>query len=245
MPFLVPPGEKSPPVHLSQVGAKLFMLLADVRYVSADGRRAFHVTPANLGPTDLTSVPSFFRWFVSPYGRHTLSALLHDCLIDPRRATKATTQGEVPDRRQADDLFLEALGASGVPRIRRYLMWSAVTFSTRLLHSAWPVRLAMLAWVALAGFGLREIALATELEWSILPLRVKDGWRVARVLPGPVAACWLWGRSWLAGMCFGYGSVLLVLPAILCYAAYAIYWIAEYVLNLLSAGPPPPDFGKF
>lgn len=246
MPFSDSNGTIPAPVKLVQVSPKQFELLAGFTYSGPDGLPMFTVTPEGLGPTDLTSVPSFFRWFVSPYGRHTLSALLHDCLIDPGRATVATPKGHpVPDRRQADDLFLVTLGEAGVPRIRRYLMWAAVTFSTRLLHSGWAVRLAMLVWASLALAALFVVYRNVELEWAAPYVDVKNWRELLSVLPGPLLTCWLWGRAWLAGLCFGYGSVLLVPPAMLCYAAFSIYWVGEYILNMLGTSSPPPEFGKF
>lgn len=247
MPFFSSAGGGPARVELLQVEAKQFELLAGFHYQHPDGNSSFTVTPKILGRTDLTSVPSFFRWFVSPYGRHTLAALLHDCLIEHPKAELATVHGQVPDRRNADDIFLVALGELEVPYIRRHLMWAAVTVSTRLFYSGWAVRLAMGLWMLVAGDGLWLFFSSIQLEWELPPISIRDEHEklLLAALPVPLVACLFWARSWRAGIWFGYGALLLVPPAFLAYVVYAIYWAVEGILRLFSRGPAPPDFARF
>lgn len=76
--------------------------------------RMFIVRPGFL--TDFASVPFGFRWLVPIVGRHGKAAVLHDWLYDTH----------VVSRRQADDIFYEAMGVLGVRPWRRFLAWAAV-----------------------------------------------------------------------------------------------------------------------
>ncbi|MEL7210164.1 MAG: DUF1353 domain-containing protein, partial [Actinomycetota bacterium] len=98
------------------------------------------VTPEQLTDTDLASVPIVLRWFVSPYGVHTPASLIHDRLIDADPPIEGLTDPDV-------DRYLRFMLADlGVRFIRRWLMWSATSFRTRLVGG--PLRKAMLlAWV--------------------------------------------------------------------------------------------------
>lgn len=227
-------------IRLEQIDVKLFRLLEGFRYVSASTGAVFEVTPEVLTETDLTSVPAGFRWFVNPYGRQTLPAMLHDCLIDSGRAQRATvTPGlgrGVPDREEADDLFLEALHDRGVPRIRRFLMWASVTFVTRFRHAGSRVRAGMVMWSLAAAAG----------TWLVFSGWVTSSW--AWVLAGvlaPLPFSVLWGRSWFAAVCFGYGVVFLLPSTIVVHVSYALYWAAEKLLEQVGVSTPPPDFDKF
>ena len=225
-------------VQLEQVDAKEFRLLQAFRYVDPEGR-TFVVTPDILGPTDLTSVPFGFRWFVNSYGRHTLPALLHDCLIDAQRAKRALQSGgTVPDRRGADDLFLAAMGEQRVAKIRRHVMWSAVTFNTRFCHLGWAARIGMILWTLAALGGttlLYSGAVAAPPHWA---------W-IAIGAAGPLLFAWLWWRSAWAGICFGYGIALLLPAGIVVHVSFLLYWCLERLLAAFGLSSPPPTFRHF
>ncbi len=72
--------------------------------------------------TDLASVPWFGRWFVSVDGDHTKAAIVHDWLYVSGSAV------DLPQvtRRDADQIFLEALTVRGVPAYKRNAMYAAV-----------------------------------------------------------------------------------------------------------------------
>ena len=247
MPFSGPSGVGDARIRLQQVDAKLFELLEAFRYSRPSGA-VFDVTPEILGKTDLTSVPAGFRWFVNSYGRHTLPALLHDCLIDTERAQRATQPlaGVVaaPTRAVADDIFLETLQLQQVPRIRRYLMWAAVTFATRFLYSGWLVRTGMIVWTLAALVGtLLVYSTVSWPDWT--RVEIADWSRLAVGILAPMPFAVTWGRSWFAGICFGYGIVFLVPATIVVHVSFALYWVVEKILQLLGLSTAPPDIDKF
>jgi hypothetical protein len=67
--------------------------------------------------TDFASVPSAFHFAVQPFGRHAPAAVVHDYLY---------AIGQPGKRALADRIFLHAMRESGVPPIRRTLMYWAV-----------------------------------------------------------------------------------------------------------------------
>jgi hypothetical protein len=66
--------------------------------------------------TDFASVPRFFWRVVSPWGRYSPAAVVHDCLYATGRVSRA----------QADRIFLELMQRLGVPLWKRSLMYGAV-----------------------------------------------------------------------------------------------------------------------
>jgi hypothetical protein len=220
---------------LEQVKANRFKLLEAIHYVRPDASSAFEVTPDILGETDLTSVPFGFRWFVNAYGRHTLPALLHDCLIDPEDAAAATLPGGAPppDRSEADDIFLEALRDRRVPLIRRRLMWSSVTFNTRFSYAGLWARLFTILWILCATAG--TLTFFSAWWWA-------GPWLSILATFAPIPAAALWGAKWRAGIWFGYGVVFLVPAAIVVHASYFVYAAVERVIpqGPVPAEPPSP-----
>jgi hypothetical protein len=90
-----------------------YQLLAPLRYYSAIlGREV-------VAPTDFisnfASVPAPGRILISGHGDDRWAAVIHDYLYAIKH-----------NRRQADDVFLEALECSGVNLIKRRLMYRAV-----------------------------------------------------------------------------------------------------------------------
>jgi hypothetical protein len=244
MPFSSPDGGEAQ-VKLHQIDPEVFRLLDGFRYVRTDGAATFVVTPKALGLTDLASVPFGFRWFVNSYGRHTLPALLHDCLVTEKCARQATQpiDGKVnpPGRSEADDIFLEALAGERVPTIRRYLMWAAVTFSTRVLNLDWWASFFMALWIDAAIIG------TVSFFWGAWHVNL---WVMVLAVLGPLPFAALWGRSWLAGLWFGYGVILLVPASIVVHLSFGLYWLLEKALQWAGtrAGKSmaePPDIRKF
>ena len=72
--------------------------------------------------TDLASIPRLLRAVFDVNGPSRLPGVLHDWLY----CTGQDADGNSITRRQADDLFREALAACGVGLIARNLYWSAV-----------------------------------------------------------------------------------------------------------------------
>ncbi|TYP88453.1 DUF1353 domain-containing protein [Blastococcus xanthinilyticus] len=83
------------------------------------GARDRFVVPAGF-PTDFATVPRVVVWLVPRFGRYTAAAILHDWLCTVGIASGAVTA------READGLFRRVMRESGVPVVRRWLMWCAV-----------------------------------------------------------------------------------------------------------------------
>ncbi len=128
-------------------------------YVDKDGTS--YTVPANGElDTDLASIPAFVSWLVPKDGRHTQAALVHDAMIVNR------SKGEVPDFEsspkveklvdiEADAIFRRGMEVSGVPPVRRWMIWSAVAMRTCLLFGTWRQKVALaLSGVVFGIFGL-------------------------------------------------------------------------------------------
>lgn len=77
--------------------------------------------PENFS-TDLTSVPWFARWYVSRDGDHTKPAVIHDWLY----LKKSAADFPAITRKQADEVFLEALLVRGIRPSMAKIMYGAV-----------------------------------------------------------------------------------------------------------------------
>jgi hypothetical protein len=87
---------------------------------AAPGRpETTYPVPAHFG-TDFASVPRVLTWLIPRYGRYTKAAIVHDhlCTIPER------------SRFDSDEVFRDAMKELGVPRLRRWLIWAAVTWAT-------------------------------------------------------------------------------------------------------------------
>jgi hypothetical protein len=83
------------------------------------GRRDRFTVPAGFR-TDFASVPRAVVWLIPRFGRYTAAAILHDWLCTVGIATGQVTS------RDADGLFRRVMRESGVPVLRRWLMWAGV-----------------------------------------------------------------------------------------------------------------------
>ncbi len=70
--------------------------------------------------TDFASIPGFAQGIISPFGRHSEAAVVHDWLYT------LGTPGDETGRRLADRTFRRALHLVGVGFVRRYIMYAAV-----------------------------------------------------------------------------------------------------------------------
>jgi hypothetical protein len=97
-----------------RVDANTWSLVDDLVYL---GRRERFVVPAGFR-TDFATVPRVVTWLIPRFGAYTLAAILHDWLV---------TQGPaVVPSREADGIFRRVMRESGVPVLRRWLMWAGV-----------------------------------------------------------------------------------------------------------------------
>jgi hypothetical protein len=104
-----------------------YILLHPIRYIAADGRREW-VKPreGEVGfETDLASIPALASWLVPKDGSHTPAALIHDSMVGERHY-----DGPEVQRDEADRVFREGMQYLGVPLIRRWMMWTAVSIPT-------------------------------------------------------------------------------------------------------------------
>jgi len=83
------------------------------------GNRQRFVVPAGFH-TDFATVPRVVTWLVPRFGAYTLAAVLHDWLC-----TEGIRSGAVSSR-EADGIFRRVMRESGVPVLRRWLMWAGV-----------------------------------------------------------------------------------------------------------------------
>ena len=209
-------------VLLRQVDAKTFRLSQPFRY--DDGTTRLEVPEDDV--TDLASVPRFLTWLVPRYGRHTLAALLHDNL--QRHPTISSEE--------ADRLFRDSMGRTGVPLVRRWLMWSTVALRTQWNRS-WPRRVGVFLWAGM--FGLTALVL-----WSTISLALVDSFGlrtlgrsavavVGAVVCALVLSC-LWGRLWKVGALSGIALLLFTNQVVLVLLALGVYfgieWLVEKVL---------------
>lgn len=72
--------------------------------------------------TDFASVPRPVVWLIPRYGVYTRAAILHDYLLRSESVSKV----------DADGLFRRALRECAVSLPRRWMMWAAVRFGSRL-----------------------------------------------------------------------------------------------------------------
>lgn len=110
MPF--EPGS----VTVRSVDANRWALVDQLVY---QGRWQVFVVPAGFR-TDFATVPRVVTWLVPRFGVYTLAAILHDWLC-----TEGIRSGAVTSR-QADGIFRRVMRESGVPVLRRWLMWAGV-----------------------------------------------------------------------------------------------------------------------
>jgi len=99
-----------------RVDADEWSLIDDLVY---EGRWQRFVVPAGFR-TDFATVPLVVGWLVPRFGAYTLAAILHDWLC-----TEGIRSGTVTSR-QADGIFRRVMRESGVPVLRRWLMWAGV-----------------------------------------------------------------------------------------------------------------------
>lgn len=227
-------------IRLSQVTRKSFELETSLLYTGPTGvaglpveARTLH--PDDLGPrrrTDLTSVPAPLTWLVSPYGVHTPAAMVHDRLIGKPGLVGVSDE-------QADRYFRFMLQALGVRWLRRWLMWSAVSFGTR--WRAGGVRRALLVvWVLLAAAGMAAfVAGVLTREW----------WLVVGAALAPVPAALLWGPQYRAGLLAAATAVWVLPPTALGAAGYWVYALLERAISAVTSartgGDEPIEYRQF
>lgn len=191
---------------------------AEARH-AVDEARTF--SPRDDNPTDLASIPRFMRWFENPYGRHSLAALIHDELI-----TDQVNGGRLGSDTLSDRFFREMMRTSGVPWLKRWIMWSAVALRTRFVAGG-ARRWSLVAWLILSVVGIACAVGAVgvwTLEWS-WPLAPGASLAVAVALP--FAAAPLWGRQWGASLVSAVAALWVVPAAVVASVGFGVYLALE------------------
>lgn len=105
-----------------ELGRK-FALLSPV-YVVHDNHN--FVVPIGF-TTDLASIPRVFRGIFPGHGTYTPAAVVHDYLYHSKGTITLYDGTEWSyTRKQADEMFLEAMKCCGVGRLSRYTIYAAV-----------------------------------------------------------------------------------------------------------------------
>lgn len=221
MPFTTVEGTELPVPVLAQIGPKHFEICMPFRYRH---KRGEWLVPHSeeFRETDLASVPGFLLWLVPRYGLHTLAALLHDQLVKPG--------GRPPGGRvEADTIFRDALGELGVPWIRRWMMWAAVSLGTTadsgVLGMVRVVLWAAAVVPAVVVFWQNALAAATAVEPLGPFLIFGHGmlWDLAVVAGAAVVLAPRLGLGWLAGAT----AVFIGVPTIAVGLASVAYVVLE------------------
>lgn len=197
------------------------------------------VDSIRLPTTDLASVPGPMRWFTNTYGSYTPAALIHDWLIP--------SKGEEPPIKEeyADRYFRYMLCAVGVPRFKRYIMWTAVALRTRWESPKKRRRPLLVLWAlaSLAGLAAFTLAILSLIFNTWTPFGIDAGVLLLLSIIAPFVFSLLWGRQYTAGIVAALAAPWLVPAALIAAFGYGVYWVFEqigYVL-LSSVFPDPPD----
>jgi hypothetical protein len=214
-------------VVLRQIDPIHFQLDESFRFVGRQGTQ--WVVPTS-DVSDLASVPPVLTWLVPRYGRHTLAALLHDHL--------QKTDVEPPiGRREADDVFRDAMGETGVPLLQRWLMWSAVSAMTRV-NAGGAAMVATAGWVL--GYGVVGIVGVPKLVWMCTSHQAGRAFLgLAIALASPFIVGLLWGDDYLFAAVAGLSAMLIGFAVAFDAAVSGIYAGLETASRAFQRRPNP------
>jgi len=221
-------------LELRSVDGRDFTVLRQIGYDSERHVESFTV-PADRRTfsTDLASVPAVLAWLVPRSGVFLPAAVLHDGLTEPGQYI-----GPRIDRTEADRLFREAMIGLGTGTVRAWLMWSAVTASTKwLAGSAWDrvVLIATTATVVVLGV----LATLDLLDvWDVLPWMgqrstvAELAWGAVFAVLVPTLLSITWGRAWRAALIGGVALALLLHVTLV----ITVLWVAYLALERVVSG---------
>ena len=222
-----------------------FRMLRRIAYL--DEEYGEILVPADLDTfeTDFASVPTLLTWLVPKTGAHLPAALVHDGLVGGRDyfATRNPPDDDPIDRVGADLVFRRAMRDSGIPLIRRWLVWSAVTLGT-IWHGSesWSRRQHLRYLIAAFGSLLLVAALGVAATLDLFDVVAWLPWmgadrglllELAGGLAGAIVIPLLlgltWGRFAIAGAVTGIALALLLHVTALLLGLTVIYQAAERV----------------
>lgn len=196
-----------------------WILTENLRYTAPSGDPTILVEEGF--DTDLASVPHVLTWYAPRYGVYTRAAIVHDQLCRDREG----------DRFQADLIFRKGMEELGVPLIKRWVMWTAVTWGTIAANLARGLPLTLVTAAAVV-VGSLLISGNTELGTAAVASLT-----VAMSLIGVTAVCYLESAHrplWptlLAGYLITIPSVLLVVASIPLLAVLFLSGLLDLITN--------------
>ena len=217
---------------IQQGDCEEFRLHRTVTYATTlDGAPFLYTVPPADQPdwvTDLASVPQLLTWLVPTSGKHLPAALVHDALVDDPAI----------DRYEADALFRDGMGDLEVGFIRRWLMWTAVTFETIRKRADLPTKIrtfGSLVLIVLLG-AAATVNLATDI--AVLPwmgseegvggFLVEAGFGLAGAVVIPIVlGALFWAPVRIAGVIAGVAIAVLFHAMLLLAAVYGFYRLLE------------------
>lgn len=201
--------------------------------------------------TDLASVPPLLTWLVPKDGTHTPAAILHDSLLNEAHQDGS---GKPVTGQIADHVFRNALRYLGVPFVRSWMMWSAVSLRTLVskgqrLRWWWIFLIAAVSLVFGAGGIIQMLDLVDAPIWDLeLPwMGDRPIWQellnaTLAVLAVGAASLVLWGRWWQLGLVAALALPVIAFPLLVCALAYLGYLLVEGGLFVILRGRPAgPD----
>lgn len=199
---------------------EVFVLHRRISYYDDNTQTSYTVGDNPEFHTDLASVPQLLTWLVPKSGRHLPAALVHDSMVDD----------DSIERFEADRIFRDGMRDLGVGFVRRWVMWTAVSFKTIQKRGSTLLKFGMYASFALIVIlgTAATVTLVTDLElvpwmgrrpwWAEMLL----GFAGAVVIP-PILGALMWRPIWKAGIIAGVGVAVLLHVMVAVGVVYGLY----------------------
>lgn len=113
------------PLQVENVDDRRWKLLEEFDYFIGDVDSSESVSVPAGTVTDFASIPRPLWNILPPWGKYGKAAVIHDFMYSQHQITSNGKQVDI-ERKQADDIFLEAMKVLGVGTITRYAMYYAV-----------------------------------------------------------------------------------------------------------------------
>lgn len=107
--------------QLDQKQWRLWRVITDFKYVTNSGNTI--VVPAGF-KTDGATIPKILWTWLPAWGKYSRAAVVHDYLC--RRIEEGTPHSTSPTRKEADDIFFEAMTDCEVSLFVKRVMYTAV-----------------------------------------------------------------------------------------------------------------------
>jgi hypothetical protein len=225
-----------PTYELVRAGPGVYKLRNKFRYLDDRGQLRTYTVPKDPEKfeTDLASIPFFATWLVPRDGAHTPAALLHDALL------KDELEGRIIPADEADRLFRDGMWDLGVPLLRRWMMWAAVSLRTLVFaKTAWRYWFWLVIAVAVVSstlLSLGTVGYLLDMDQGWRPLLLGDSW-VGRNLHWIVLASLpLWLKRMRVGAITTAAAIAFAVPMVLAFAGFILYSVGEYVVQWVLQG---------